>query len=337
VSPSQCDSPRKSRRVVTSCSQSVRCLQTVVLQDAFFHKCNRWLRIVEPFLASRSSLTCQIEFNGAFPDSSVPNRGAFCPMNSFRDAGTLHRLATNMRKREWVRRWMRWTFGHSKQRRFLFSVFNVVYFFLTNRPSVRNGLLAFLMSLYKEQNCRTWCVFTCPLDCNGPFRALNSARKKLGTVWQLTAFAVHKTFTVTVHSSNRETLQLDIWTDCGGFMCQVHSSKSIQVQAVLALCVNEISYGLGKLLSPGMEVGLIGNAVLLSPPPHLTTVLRHKNNNNEHLLLCSKTIFFYISPVLVVRRGNTGHVRALATVRALYCEGCRYMSPYLCFCRCKTE
>jgi hypothetical protein len=56
--------------------------------------------IVEHYLASRSYLTCQNEFRDTFPDFPVPNKSTVSRLvNRFRDTGTLHRVASNMRKR----------------------------------------------------------------------------------------------------------------------------------------------------------------------------------------------------------------------------------------------
>jgi hypothetical protein len=57
------------------------------------------LFIVEHYLASRSYLTCQNGFRDTFPDSPVPNKSTVSRLNRFRDTGTLHRVASNMRKR----------------------------------------------------------------------------------------------------------------------------------------------------------------------------------------------------------------------------------------------
>jgi hypothetical protein len=55
--------------------------------------------IVEHYLASRSYLTCQNGFRDTFPDSSAPNRFTIYRLvNCFRDRGTHHRVAWNMRK-----------------------------------------------------------------------------------------------------------------------------------------------------------------------------------------------------------------------------------------------
>jgi hypothetical protein len=56
--------------------------------------------IVEHCLASRSYLTCHSEFRDTFPDSPVPNKSTISRLvNRFRDTGTLHRVASNSRKR----------------------------------------------------------------------------------------------------------------------------------------------------------------------------------------------------------------------------------------------
>jgi hypothetical protein len=56
--------------------------------------------IVEQYLASRSYLTYQNEFRDTFPDSPVPNKPTVSRLvNRFRDTETLHRVASNMRKR----------------------------------------------------------------------------------------------------------------------------------------------------------------------------------------------------------------------------------------------
>jgi hypothetical protein len=56
--------------------------------------------IVEHYLASRSHLTCQNEFRDIFSDSPVPNKSTISRLvNRFRGTGTLHRVASNMRKR----------------------------------------------------------------------------------------------------------------------------------------------------------------------------------------------------------------------------------------------
>jgi hypothetical protein len=72
----------------------VSCLSTVEVQSL------SEVLIVEHYLASRSYLTCQNEFRDTFPASFVPNKSTVsCLVNRFRDAGTLHRAASNMRKR----------------------------------------------------------------------------------------------------------------------------------------------------------------------------------------------------------------------------------------------
>jgi hypothetical protein len=56
--------------------------------------------IVEHYLASRSYLTCQNEFRDTIPDSSVRNKSTIPHLvNHFHDTGTLHQVASNMRKR----------------------------------------------------------------------------------------------------------------------------------------------------------------------------------------------------------------------------------------------
>jgi hypothetical protein len=56
--------------------------------------------IVKHYLASRSYLTCQNEFGDTFPHSPVPNKSTISRLvNRYRDTETLHRVASNMRKR----------------------------------------------------------------------------------------------------------------------------------------------------------------------------------------------------------------------------------------------
>jgi hypothetical protein len=56
--------------------------------------------IVKHYLASRSYLTSQNEFNDAFPDSPVPNKSTVSHVvNRFHDTRTLYQVASNMRKR----------------------------------------------------------------------------------------------------------------------------------------------------------------------------------------------------------------------------------------------
>jgi hypothetical protein len=68
-------------------------------------------------------------------------------VNRFRDTGTLHRVASDMRKG--VNAWTRWAFSTFNITLFffLFSDFNIVYF-LTKRTCVRNGLRNFSITLY---------------------------------------------------------------------------------------------------------------------------------------------------------------------------------------------
>jgi hypothetical protein len=55
--------------------------------------------IVEHYLASRSYLTCQNEFRDTYPDSPVPSKPTVSRLvNRFRDTGTLHRVASDMRE-----------------------------------------------------------------------------------------------------------------------------------------------------------------------------------------------------------------------------------------------
>jgi hypothetical protein len=56
--------------------------------------------IIEHYLASRSYLTCHNEFKDTFPDSPVPNKSTISRLvNRFRDTETLHRVASDMRKK----------------------------------------------------------------------------------------------------------------------------------------------------------------------------------------------------------------------------------------------
>jgi hypothetical protein len=56
--------------------------------------------IVEHYLASCSYLTCQNEFRGTVPDSPVPDKLTLSRLvNCVRDTGTLHRVASDLRKR----------------------------------------------------------------------------------------------------------------------------------------------------------------------------------------------------------------------------------------------
>jgi hypothetical protein len=105
--------------------------------------------IVEHYLASRSYLTCQNEFRDTFPDSPVPRKSTISRLvNSFRDTGTLHRVASNMRKR--VNAGIAERGGHFQNliyHCFLFSDINVIYF-LSNITCVGNGLRDFSITLY---------------------------------------------------------------------------------------------------------------------------------------------------------------------------------------------
>jgi hypothetical protein len=55
--------------------------------------------IVEHRQASRSFVTCQNEFRDTFPDSPQPNKSTLSRLvNRIRYTGTLHRIASDMRK-----------------------------------------------------------------------------------------------------------------------------------------------------------------------------------------------------------------------------------------------
>jgi hypothetical protein len=106
--------------------------------------------IVEHYLASRSYLTCQNEFRDTFPDSPVLNKSTVSRLvNRFRDTGTVHRVASNMRKRENVC-WTRWTFPTLNITLF-FSGFNVIYWLTT---CVKNGLREFSSIILQIPTCR---------------------------------------------------------------------------------------------------------------------------------------------------------------------------------------
>jgi hypothetical protein len=106
---------------------------------------------VEHYLASRSYLTCQNEFRDTFPDSPVPNKSKVSRLvNPLNDTETLHRVASNMRKR--VNACIAERGGHFQHfilHCFLFSDFYVIYF-LTNRTCIRDGLLDFSITLYND-------------------------------------------------------------------------------------------------------------------------------------------------------------------------------------------
>jgi hypothetical protein len=91
-------SPRGSRHVVTCSRQSVSCLHSRSTRMSFLQV--QRVFIVEHYLASRSYLACQNEFMDTFPDSPVPNKSTMSRLvNRFCDTGTLHWVASNMRKR----------------------------------------------------------------------------------------------------------------------------------------------------------------------------------------------------------------------------------------------
>jgi hypothetical protein len=56
--------------------------------------------IVEHYLGTCSYLTCQNEFRDTFPNSPVPNKSTISHLvNCLYDTGTLHWLASDMRKK----------------------------------------------------------------------------------------------------------------------------------------------------------------------------------------------------------------------------------------------
>jgi hypothetical protein len=114
----------------------------------FFSQAQR-VFIVEHCLASRSYLTCPNEFRDTFYDSLVPNKSTVSRLvNRFRDTGTLHRVASNMRKG--VNACIAERGGHFQhliKHCFLFSDFIVIYFSIS-RTYVRNGLRDFSITLY---------------------------------------------------------------------------------------------------------------------------------------------------------------------------------------------
>jgi hypothetical protein len=80
--------------------------------------------IVKQYLASCFYLTCQNVFRDIFPNSPVPNRLTVShTVNCFRDTGTLHRVASNMRKR--VNACNTECGGY-----FLHLIYNIVFFFV---------------------------------------------------------------------------------------------------------------------------------------------------------------------------------------------------------------
>jgi hypothetical protein len=134
--------------------------------------------IVEHYLASSSYLTSQNEFRDIFPDSPVPNKSTISrKVNRFRDTGTLHRVASDMRKRVNACIAARGGHFHLIQHCFLFSDFNVIYF-LTNRTCVRNGLRDFSIILYYRS-------FNSAVDCSDETATENlwCPRKQVG-IWK---------------------------------------------------------------------------------------------------------------------------------------------------------
>jgi hypothetical protein len=122
-------SPRRSCHVVTCSRQSVRYLLNSRSARVSFSQVQRMF-IVEHYLASRSYLTCQNEFKDTFSDSPVPNKSTISRLvKRFRDTGTLHRVASDMRKR--VNACIAERGGHFQHLMwhwFMFSDFNVIYF-----------------------------------------------------------------------------------------------------------------------------------------------------------------------------------------------------------------
>jgi hypothetical protein len=107
--------------------------------------------IVEHYLASRSYLTCQNEFRDTFHDSPVPNKSTVSRLvNRFRDTGTLHRVASNMKKRVNVCIAERGGhFQHLTGHCFFVFWFQCNLFFWQIKHA-GNGLLEFLITLYKH-------------------------------------------------------------------------------------------------------------------------------------------------------------------------------------------
>jgi hypothetical protein len=93
----RCDYTRVHERHVVTCSrQSASCLQTVEAQGCQLHRKKEWS------LSNTTwhLVTFQNEFRDKFPDPPVPNMSTISRLvNRFRDTGTLHRVASIMRKR----------------------------------------------------------------------------------------------------------------------------------------------------------------------------------------------------------------------------------------------
>jgi hypothetical protein len=105
------------------------------------------LFIVEHYLASRSCSPCQNEFRDTFTDSPVQNKSTMSRLvNRFRDVGTLHRVASNMRKTVNVCIDVRRGYFQHFFTLFLYSDFNVIYIWI-NRTCVRYGLRDFFITL----------------------------------------------------------------------------------------------------------------------------------------------------------------------------------------------
>jgi hypothetical protein len=85
--------------VVTCWRQFISCLPTVEVQGFFFSLVQR-VFIAENYVASRSHLIWKSEFRVTFPDFSLPNKSTVSRrVNSFRETVTLHRFASDVRKK----------------------------------------------------------------------------------------------------------------------------------------------------------------------------------------------------------------------------------------------
>jgi hypothetical protein len=87
--------------------------------------------IVEHYLASRSYLICQNEFRDTFPEFScakqIDNISSGEPFPRHRNSSP--GCIKHEEKNEWMHRWTRWTFPTRNITLFLFSNFNLLYFF----------------------------------------------------------------------------------------------------------------------------------------------------------------------------------------------------------------
>jgi hypothetical protein len=125
--------PRRSRHVVTCSRPSVRRLSSSSqIARTSFSQVQRFFT-AEHCLASRSYLICQNVFRDTFPCSPVPNRPTMSrPVNSVRDTGCVHRVASVVGKEVNACIAERGShFQHLIWHCFLFPDFNVVCF-LTN-------------------------------------------------------------------------------------------------------------------------------------------------------------------------------------------------------------